>query len=188
MTKLLLNCLTLSFAVSAAAPTSPTPHPHSQLLSMVNSSVFNTAPVLVSLAAFGTYAGLGHPLTAAVAFPSLALFNLLRFPIVMIPQQIFNLIAARVVSWVCVWAAGAQQHVDREHAQRLRVHASYHKHVAHKYQWLCQSLMVPAHFFCCAVLLLHTAPAAATAAAHHRVLLLLLLSGHHPHPRLPGCT
>jgi hypothetical protein len=65
---------------------------------MINSSVFNTAPVLVSLAAFGTYAALGHPLTAAVAFPSLALFNLLRFPIVMIPQQIFNLIAARVVS------------------------------------------------------------------------------------------
>jgi ATP-binding cassette subfamily C (CFTR/MRP) protein 1 len=64
---------------------------------MINSSVFNTAPVLVSLAAFGTYAFLGHPLTAAVAFPSLALFNLLRFPIVMIPQQIFNLIAARVV-------------------------------------------------------------------------------------------
>jgi hypothetical protein len=64
---------------------------------MINSSVFNTAPVLVSLAAFGTYALLGHPLTAAVAFPSLALFNLLRFPIVMIPQQIFNLIAARVV-------------------------------------------------------------------------------------------
>jgi hypothetical protein len=68
---------------------------------MINSSVFNTAPVLVSLAAFGTYAFLGHPLTAAVAFPSLALFNLLRFPIVMIPQQIFNLIAARVVSVCC---------------------------------------------------------------------------------------
>eukprot|EP00775_Hariotina_reticulata_P001784 gene1784-2118_t len=53
----------------------------------INNSIFNTGPVLVSLAAFGTYAALGHPLTAAVAFPSLALFNLLRFPIVMIPQQ-----------------------------------------------------------------------------------------------------
>ena len=39
-----------------------------------------------------------HPVTAAaVATPSLALFNLLRFPIVMIPQQMLNLIAARVV-------------------------------------------------------------------------------------------
>jgi hypothetical protein len=53
--------------------------------------------VLVSLAAFGTYAALGHPLTAAVAFPSLALFNLLRFPLVMLPAQVLNLIAARVV-------------------------------------------------------------------------------------------
>ncbi|KAF8057290.1 Abcc2 [Scenedesmus sp. PABB004] len=67
-----------------------------QLLGMINGSIFNTGPVLVSLAAFGTYAALGHPLTAAVAFPSLALFNLLRFPIVMIPQQIMNLIAASV--------------------------------------------------------------------------------------------
>ncbi|KIY92311.1 hypothetical protein MNEG_15652 [Monoraphidium neglectum] len=67
-----------------------------QLLSMVNMTVFNTGPVLVSLAAFGVYAAMGRPLTAAVAFPSLALFNLLRFPIVMIPAQIMNLIAAHV--------------------------------------------------------------------------------------------
>jgi hypothetical protein len=58
------------------------------LILQINNSIFNTGPVLVSLAAFGTYAALGHPLTAAVAFPSLALFNLLRFPIVMIPQQV----------------------------------------------------------------------------------------------------
>ncbi|WIA42403.1 hypothetical protein OEZ86_008404 [Tetradesmus obliquus] len=67
-----------------------------QMLSMINSSIFNVGPVFVGLAAFGTYAALGLPLTAAVAFPSLALFNLLRFPIVMIPQQIMNLIAATV--------------------------------------------------------------------------------------------
>jgi hypothetical protein len=42
-------------------------------------TVFNTGPVLVSLAAFGVYAAMGRPLTAAVAFPSLALFNLLRW-------------------------------------------------------------------------------------------------------------
>jgi hypothetical protein len=39
-------------------------------------------------AAFGVYAALGYSLTAAVAFPSLALLNLLRFPIVMIPMQV----------------------------------------------------------------------------------------------------
>ena len=36
--------------------------------------------MLVSLAAFGVYYALGNDLTAAVAFPALALFNLLRFP------------------------------------------------------------------------------------------------------------
>ena len=46
-----------------------------------------SGPVLVSLAAFGTYTALGHRLTAAVAFPALALFNLLRFPIIMFPAQ-----------------------------------------------------------------------------------------------------
>jgi len=52
--------------------------------------------VLVSLAAFGVYAALGYPLTAAVAFPSLALLNLLRFPIVMIPTQ--------VGLWLWLWS------------------------------------------------------------------------------------
>jgi ATP-binding cassette subfamily C (CFTR/MRP) protein 1 len=47
--------------------------------------MYTAGPVVVALAAFSTYALLGHPLTAAVAFPSLALFNLLQFPIVMIP-------------------------------------------------------------------------------------------------------
>jgi hypothetical protein len=30
----------------------------------------------------------GYELTAAVAFPALALFNLLRFPIIMFPSQV----------------------------------------------------------------------------------------------------
>lgn len=47
------------------------------------------------------YAALGYPLTAAVAFPSLALFNLLRFPIVMIPMQARRLFISPVC--VCVW-------------------------------------------------------------------------------------
>ena len=47
------------------------------LHTQINSSIFNVGPVFVGLAAFGTYAALGRPLTAAVAFPSLALFILL---------------------------------------------------------------------------------------------------------------
>ncbi|KAG2442750.1 hypothetical protein HXX76_002831 [Chlamydomonas incerta] len=67
-----------------------------QALSMFNVAMFMSGPVLVGLAAFGTFAGLGYSLTAAVAFPALALFNLLRFPIIMLPSQIMSLIQARV--------------------------------------------------------------------------------------------
>lgn len=53
-------------------------------------------PILVSLASFTTFAALGFQLTAAVAFPALALFNLLRFPIMQLPNQITNVINAGV--------------------------------------------------------------------------------------------
>ena len=43
-------------------------------------ALHQSGPVLVSLAAFGVFYALGNDLTAAVAFPALALFNLLRFP------------------------------------------------------------------------------------------------------------
>ncbi|MEW5303174.1 MAG: hypothetical protein WDW36_005892 [Sanguina aurantia] len=67
-----------------------------QLMSSLNTAVFMSGPVLVSLAAFGVRSAMGLPLTAAVAFPSLALFNLLRFPIIMFPSQVMSLINARV--------------------------------------------------------------------------------------------
>lgn len=63
----------------------------------VNSATYTSGPVLVSLAAFAAYTWAGHPLTAAVAFPALALFNLLRFPIIMIPTQ---------VGWCQGWGGG----------------------------------------------------------------------------------
>lgn len=50
----------------------------------------------MSLASFTTFAALGFQLTAAVAFPALALFNLLRFPIMQLPNQITNVINAGV--------------------------------------------------------------------------------------------
>ncbi|GFH15646.1 uncharacterized protein HaLaN_11907 [Haematococcus lacustris] len=55
---------------------------YTQMLSMLNTAVFQSGPVLVSLAAFGVHSAMGYSLTAAVAFPALALFNLLRFPII----------------------------------------------------------------------------------------------------------
>jgi ABC-type multidrug transport system fused ATPase/permease subunit len=67
-----------------------------QLMACVNTIMFSGGPILVAIAAFGTYSALGHPLTADVAFPALAYFDLLRFPIIMLPMQVMNFINARV--------------------------------------------------------------------------------------------
>ena len=53
-------------------------------------------PMFISLAAFTVYGALGYQLTAAIAFPALSLFNLLRFPLMMLPEQILNVIQGRV--------------------------------------------------------------------------------------------
>lgn len=39
---------------------------------------------------------MGYELTAAVAFPALSLFNLLRFPVMMFPTQLLNIINGKV--------------------------------------------------------------------------------------------
>ncbi|KAL6768590.1 hypothetical protein ACKKBF_B11340 [Auxenochlorella protothecoides x Auxenochlorella symbiontica] len=64
----------------------------SGLLNTVNSLVFQGAPIIITIVAFMTYTLLGHTLSADVAFPAIALFNLLRFPIIMFPRQITDLI------------------------------------------------------------------------------------------------
>ena len=53
------------------------------LLNIFNTLIFIGGPIVVSLTAFATYALLGYRVTAAAVFPALALFNLLRFPILM---------------------------------------------------------------------------------------------------------
>lgn len=53
-------------------------------------------PMIISLAAFGVYGLMGYQLTPAIAFPSLSLFNLLRFPLMMLPEQILNVVQGRV--------------------------------------------------------------------------------------------
>lgn len=68
----------------------------SSLLSTINNMVFIGGPILISMAAFVCYSLLGHPLTASVAFPALALFNLLRFPVMMLPSQISTMINGKV--------------------------------------------------------------------------------------------
>lgn len=39
---------------------------------------------------------MGYSLTAAVAFPALALFNLLRFPVMVFPSQISSLVQGHI--------------------------------------------------------------------------------------------
>jgi len=65
-------------------------------LNICNMMLFFASPILVALAGFWTYALMGYTLTASVAFPALSLFNILRFPVLMLPMQIMNLINAKV--------------------------------------------------------------------------------------------
>ena len=53
-------------------------------------------PILVTLASFSAFVALGREMTADIAFPALALFNLLRQPLQMLPNYVNSLINARV--------------------------------------------------------------------------------------------
>eukprot|EP00310_Coccolithus_braarudii_P011993 CAMPEP_0183370054 /NCGR_PEP_ID=MMETSP0164_2-20130417/101356_1 /TAXON_ID=221442 /ORGANISM="Coccolithus pelagicus ssp braarudi, Strain PLY182g" /LENGTH=124 /DNA_ID=CAMNT_0025546387 /DNA_START=11 /DNA_END=382 /DNA_ORIENTATION=+ len=61
------------------------------------SFLFTATPVLVTCTTFVLYTVLGNKLTAATAYTSLTLFNLLRFPIVVIPLMITRVIDLIVV-------------------------------------------------------------------------------------------
>uniref|UniRef100_A0A3Q1HY50 ATP binding cassette subfamily C member 2 n=1 Tax=Acanthochromis polyacanthus TaxID=80966 RepID=A0A3Q1HY50_9TELE len=67
-------------------------------LSSVSTFIFSCAPALVSLVTFGVYVGVSsdNVLTAEKAFTSISLFNILRFPLAMLPM----LIAAMVQTGV----------------------------------------------------------------------------------------
>lgn len=66
------------------------------ILQAVNRMFFSSGPILIALAGFGVYTAVGGSLSASVAFPALALFQLLRFPVMMFPNQITNLINGAV--------------------------------------------------------------------------------------------
>ena len=53
------------------------------LWGIMNSIIFSGGPIVIALTSFTAYSIMGYPLTADVAFVSLALFNLLRFPVMM---------------------------------------------------------------------------------------------------------
>ena len=60
------------------------------------STFWNSTPTLIALATFAVYSAIGNQLTAAKAFTTLALFNILRFPVSMLPFVVNNLVEASV--------------------------------------------------------------------------------------------
>ena len=66
------------------------------LIGLWNSMLWLGGPILISMAAFFTYTWMGYELEASIAFPALSLFNLLRFPVMMLPTQLENIINANV--------------------------------------------------------------------------------------------
>lgn len=57
---------------------------------------WTAVPLFVALATFACYVSMGNTLDVANALTSLALFDILRFPLFMLPQVVNNLVEARV--------------------------------------------------------------------------------------------
>uniref|UniRef100_A0A1D1Z5A5 ABC-type xenobiotic transporter n=2 Tax=Anthurium amnicola TaxID=1678845 RepID=A0A1D1Z5A5_9ARAE len=68
----------------------------SQFLAAFNSFVLNSIPVIVTVTSFGMYSLLGGELTPAKAFTSLSLFQVLRFPLFMLPNLVTQAVNANV--------------------------------------------------------------------------------------------
>ncbi|KAJ9163266.1 hypothetical protein P3X46_022952 [Hevea brasiliensis] len=69
---------------------------NAQLLSALNSFILNSIPVVVTLVSFGTFTLLGGDLTPARAFTSLSLFQVLRFPLNMLPNLLSQVVNANI--------------------------------------------------------------------------------------------
>jgi len=68
------------------------------MLSAVFGFVFTAAPLVVTCATFATYAALGNTLTAATAFASLSLFQIIRFPLTVFPMMLARTIDLAVTN------------------------------------------------------------------------------------------
>ncbi|KAI4303677.1 hypothetical protein MLD38_039277 [Melastoma candidum] len=67
-----------------------------QLLSAFNNFILNSIPVVVTVTSFGTFTWFGGDLTPAIAFTSLSLFSILRFPLNMLPNLLSQVVNANV--------------------------------------------------------------------------------------------
>ncbi|CAH2322284.1 canalicular multispecific organic anion transporter 1 [Pelobates cultripes] len=73
---------------------------HFTYLHSVSLFIFTCAPFLVSVASFAVFVGIDadNLLTAEKAFTSISLFNILRFPLAMLPMLISNMVQTSVSS------------------------------------------------------------------------------------------
>ena len=62
----------------------------------VSTVIYTAVPLLVSISTFIAYVGSGHELDVATALTSLALFEILRFPLFMLPNVLNNMVEAKV--------------------------------------------------------------------------------------------
>ena len=69
------------------------------MLNGINTFVIGAVPVLVTVCVFAVYISMGNTLTAATAFTSISLFNVLRMPLIMLPQVITQWTTAQVRSF-----------------------------------------------------------------------------------------
>jgi len=67
-----------------------------QILNIVSSALMSTAPILTGVSTFAVYTAIHGELTAAVAFTSLSLFNVLRFPLAVFPMVVTSAVEANV--------------------------------------------------------------------------------------------
>ncbi|EFA83154.1 ABC transporter C family protein [Heterostelium album PN500] len=58
--------------------------------------LWSMSPIFVSVTSFGVFIALNGKLTASIAFPALSLFNVMQFPINMLPMVVSNIIEASV--------------------------------------------------------------------------------------------
>ncbi|CAJ1373645.1 unnamed protein product [Effrenium voratum] len=67
-----------------------------QILNIISSAMWATAPILTALATFAVYSALYGELTPATAFTAVSLFNVLRFPLTMFPNTVTSAVEAKV--------------------------------------------------------------------------------------------
>ncbi|CAK9079757.1 ABC transporter C family member 8 (ABC transporter ABCC.8), partial [Durusdinium trenchii] len=67
-----------------------------QILQIISSAMWATAPILTALATFAVYSASYGELMPATAFTAVSLFNVLRFPLTMFPNTITSAVEANV--------------------------------------------------------------------------------------------